>query len=213
MTESGISAAAQRAGMVERLRRGGITDARVLEAMATVPRERFVPVEHAAAAYEEHPLPLGAGQTISVPQIVAIMAATLKLGVDDQVLEVGGGAGYAAAVLSRCARRVTTIERHEALADRARTLLADLGYDNVEVRHGDGALGAPDQAPFDAISVAAMAEDIPLALMAQLAADGRLICPVSTDGVGQLVRLHRGRRHVLLPVAFVPLVTGTVATD
>lgn len=203
------TAAAERAGMVERLRRGGTTDPRVLEAMATVPRERFAPPDHAAEAYQEHPLPLGAGQTISVPQIVAIMAAALELDTDDQVLEVGAGTGYAAAVLSRCAGRVITIERHRGLADRARAVLADLGYDNVEVRHGDGSLGAPDRAPFDAISVAAMADDLPPALVTQLAAHGRLICPVGVDRVGQLVRLHRGHRQVLLPVGFVPLVTDT----
>ncbi len=201
--------ATQRADMVDRLRRGGITDARVLEAMATVPRERFVPAEYAAQAYEEHPLPLGAGQTISVPQIVAMMAASLELGVDDQVLEVGAGAGYAAAVLSRCAGRVITIERHRILADRARAVLADLGYHNVEVRDGDGSLGAADRAPFDGISVAAMADDLPPALVAQLAPHGRMICPVGHNRTGRLVLLHRGQRQVLLPVAFVPLVTST----
>lgn len=209
MTDAARTAADQRADMVERLRRRGISDPQVLEAMATVPRERFVPAKYAARAYQEYPLPLGAGQTISVPQIVAMMAAELQLGADDQVLEVGGGAGYAAAVLSRCARRVITIERHRELADRARTVLTDLGYDNVEVRHGDGALGAPDQAPFDAISVAAMAQDIPPALVAQLTQDGRLICPVGAAPGGYLVRLHHGHRQVLLPVSFVPFVTDT----
>lgn len=207
MAEMGSNAAVERAGMVERLRRGGITDPGVLAAMATVPRERFVPAGLAAEAYRDHPLPIGAGQTISVPQIVAIMAAELDLHPGDHVLEVGAGAGYAAAVLSRCADRVITIERHRELADRARTLLAGLGYDNVEVRHGDGSLGAPDQAPFDAISVAAMADEVPPALIAQLGSDGRLICPVGVDGIGELVRLYRGHRQVLLPVGFVPLVT------
>ena len=201
------SAADQRADMIERLQHGGICDARVLEAMASVPRERFVPAEHTAEAYQDRALPLGAGQTISAPQIVATMAVALELEADDQVLEIGGGAGYAAAVLSRCARRVITIERHRELADRSRSVLADLGYDNVEVRHGDGIQGAPDQAPFEAISVAAMADDLPPTLVAQLAVHGRLICPVGDEGTGQLVRLHDGHRETLLPVAFVPLVT------
>ncbi len=195
--------------MVERLRRNGITDQRVLAAMAEVPRERFVPGAHAAAAYREYPLPLGHGQTISVPQIVAIMAAALDLDDDVEVLEVGAGAGYAAAVLSRCASRVVTIERHRGLAERARAVLTDLGYDNVEVRVGDGALGAPDRAPFHAISVAAMAVDIPPSLVTQLATGGRLVCPVGVNGTGQLVRLQHGRRQALLGVRFVPLVTDT----
>lgn len=207
-----VDSAAQRAEMVDRLRQRGITDERVLAAMGTVPRERFVPADQVAAAYEERPLPLGDGQTISVPQIVAIMAAALELQVDDRVLEVGAGAGYAAAVLSRCAGRVITVERHRGLADRARAALAELGYDNVEVRHGDGALGAPDEAPFDAISVAAMAADLPTALIDQLAPHGRLICPVGGHRVGNLVLLHRGRRQVMHAVAFVPLITDTDPT-
>ena len=207
MVDSARSAADQRADMVERLRRGGVRDPRVLTAMATVPRERFVPAERSGEAYRDRPLSIGAGQTISAPQIVAVMAAALRLEADDQVLEVGGGAGYAAAVLSRCARRVVTVERHRELADRARVVLAHLGYDNVEVRHGDGTRGAPDQAPFDAISVAAMADDLPPVLVAQLAPRGRLVCPVGDGRTGQLVRLHHGRRESLLPVSFVPLVT------
>lgn len=206
MVERGSTPADRRAAMVERLQSGGIRDSRVLEAMATVPRERFVPAEYAAEAYEDHPLSLGFGQTISAPQIVAVMAAALQLAADDKMLEVGSGTGYAAAVLSRCVRRVITIERHRELADRARDVLADLGYDNVEVRHGDGTRGAPDQAPFDAISVAAMAEDLPAALVAQLTPQGRLICPVGAERRGDLILFHGGRREVLLPVSFVPLV-------
>jgi protein-L-isoaspartate(D-aspartate) O-methyltransferase len=209
MVNLGDNAADQRAGMIERLQCGGIRDSRVLEAMATVPRERFVPAVNAAEAYQDLPLPIGAGQTISAPKIVALMAAALQLKTDDQVLEVGAGAGYAAAVLSRCAGQVITIERHRRLADRARRVLADLGYDNVEVRHGDGTLGAPDRAPFDAISVAAMAEALPHNLVAQLTFHGRLICPIGDERSGQLVRLHHGHREVLLAVSFVPLITGT----
>ena len=199
-----------RAGMVERLRRQGIADARVLAAMAIVPRERFVPAEHASDAYLPQAMALAAGQTISAPDIVAVMASALTLDARDEVLEVGTGSGYAAAVLSRCAKRVVTVERHRVLADRW-AVLGDLGYVNVEVRHGDGSRGAWDRVPFDAISVAAMADDIPGALIAQLGPNGRLVCPVGTNGVGQLIRLHHGRREVLLPVAFVPLVTDTIA--
>ena len=206
MNDPASRAADARADMVQRLRRGGIGDPTVLAAMAAVPRERFVPPGHAGEAYQDRPLSIGADQTISTPQIVAFMAAALGLHADDQVLEVGCGSGYAAAVLSRCARRVITIERHRDLADRARRVLADLGYDNVEVRHGDGTLGAPDRAPFDAVSVAAMANEIPAGLVAQLAPPGRLICPVGAQRTGHLIRLQHGRREILLPVSFVPLI-------
>lgn len=197
-----------RAAMVQRLRRKGIVDERVLGAMATVPRERFLPTELAAEAYLDRPLPIGAGQTISAPSIVALMAAALELCGTEEVLEVGTGAGYAAAVLGRCGRHVVTIERHRDLADHARAALAALRYDNVEVRRGDGTLGAPDCAPFDAVSVAAMADDIPEPLVRQLAQHGRLVCPVGVDGVGELIRLHGGRQDRLSPVRFVPLVRG-----
>lgn len=209
MSKSSSTVAAQRAHMVQRLRDNGIEDRRVLDAMAVVPRERFVAADRAAEAYQDHALPIGAGQTISAPQIVAVMAAELELGIGDRVLDVGAGSGYAAAVLSRCAGQVIAIERHRELAERARSVLAALGYANVEVRHGDGALGAPDQAPFDAISVAAMASDLPPALVSQLATNGRLVCPLGHGRSGQLVRLHHGQREVLLPVAFVPMVTGS----
>jgi protein-L-isoaspartate(D-aspartate) O-methyltransferase len=198
--------------MVKRLSRcWRISDARVLAAMASVPRERFVAAKYVDAAYLPRAAPLAAGQTISAPEIVAVMAAALTLDPGDKVLEVGTGSGYAAAVLSRCAKRVITIERHRVLADRARAVLAELGYVNVEVRHGDGSRGAWDRAPFHAVSVAAMADDIPATLIAQLAPGGRLVCPVGRDGVGQLIRLHHGRRQALLPVAFVPLVMDSDA--
>lgn len=213
MAGRGPSAADQRADMVQSLRRSGVRDAAVLDAMAAVPRERFVPAGHETDAYQDRPLSIGASQTISTPRIVGTMAAALELTPDDQVLEVGCGSGYAAAVLSRCARRVITVERHRELANRARSVLADLGYDNVEVRHGDGTLGAPDQAPFDAISVAAMAQELPHFLIAQLAPHGRLVCPVGTANVGHLIRLHRERCDVMLPVSFVPLITDAGPTD
>ena len=207
------SPADQRADMVESLRRSGIRDPAVLDAMGVVPRERFVPAGAEIDAYQDHPLSIGAGQTISTPRIVAMMAAALDLAPDDQVLEVGCGSGYAAAVMSRCARRVIAVERHRKLADRARGVLAELGYLNVEVRHADGTLGAPDQAPFDAISVAAMAPELPPELIAQLAPHGRLVCPVGTGNVGHLIRLHGDRREVMLPVSFVPLITDAAPAD
>jgi protein-L-isoaspartate(D-aspartate) O-methyltransferase len=199
----------ERAAMVDRLRAHGITDERVLAAMRCVPRERFVPRHVAAAAYQDAPLPIGLGQTISAPVIVAFSAAALQAGPDAQVLEIGTGSGYGAAVLSRCHRSVVTIERHAELADRARAALAATGCDNVEVRTGDGALGAPDRAPFDGIVVTAMAKDEPpRALLEQLAPDATLICPVGRRGHGTLVRYRAGRSEDLGGVAFVPLVTG-----
>lgn len=195
--------------MVERLRAHGITDERVLDAMRHLPRERFVRPGLARAAYQDSPLPIGLGQTISAPVIVAVSAAALQAGPDAHVLEIGTGSGYGAAVLSRCHRSVVTIERHAELADRARTALRATGCDNVEVRTGDGTLGAPDRAPFDGIVVTAMAEDEPPpALLEQLAPDAALVCPVGRRGHGTLVRYRRGRAEHLGAVAFVPLVTG-----
>jgi protein-L-isoaspartate(D-aspartate) O-methyltransferase len=200
----------QRAAMVDRLRARGITDERVLAAMRSVPRERFVPRHVADAAYHDTPLPIGLGQTISAPVIVAFSAAALQAGPDAQVLEIGTGSGYGAAVLSRCHRSVVTIERHAELAERARAALAATGCDNVEVRTGDGALGASDRAPFDGIVVTAMAKDEPpRALLEQLAPDAALICPVGRRGHGTLVRYRAGRSEDLGGVAFVPLVTGS----
>jgi protein-L-isoaspartate(D-aspartate) O-methyltransferase len=196
--------------MVERLRAHGITDERVLDAMRHVPRERFVPPDLADAAYQDTPLPIGLGQTISAPVIVAFSAAAIQAGPDAHVLEIGTGSGYGAAVLSRCHRSVVTIERHAELADRARTALATAGFDNVEVRTGDGALGAPDRAPFDGIVVTAMARDEPPpALLDQLAPDAALICPIGRRWSGTLVRFRHGRAEDLGAVAFVPLVTGS----
>jgi protein-L-isoaspartate(D-aspartate) O-methyltransferase len=195
--------------MVQRLHARGIGDARVLDAMRQVPRERFVPRYVARAAYRDNPLPIGLDQTISAPLVVAWSAAALQAGPDAHVLEIGTGSGYGAAVLSRCHRSVVTIERHPELADRAATVLAALGYDNVEVRTGDGTLGAPDRAPFDGIVVTAMAEDEPpRALLDQLAPDAALVCPVGHRGHGTLVRYRGGRTEELGAVAFVPLVTG-----
>ena len=196
--------------MVERqLRRRGITDERVLTAMATVPRELFVPRRERSRAYRDGALPIGSGQTISQPWIVAAMAQALELEGDERVLEVGCGSGYSAAVLSLVAREVVTIERHVALADQAQALLRELGRTNVEVRAGDGTLGAPDRAPFDAISVTATAEGgPPPALLDQLAPHGRLVCPIRRAAGEHLVRIRDGAEEVLAAVRFVPLVSG-----
>jgi protein-L-isoaspartate(D-aspartate) O-methyltransferase len=203
--------AQKRERMVERqLRRRGISDGRVLAAMAQVPRHRFVPSELSSHAYRDGALRIGEGQTISQPWIVAAMTSLLGLDGHERVLEVGTGSGYGAAVLSRCCREVVTIERFESLAARARELLRELGYDNVEVRTGDGSKGAPDRAPFEGISVTATADDgPPQALMEQLTPDGILVCPVRRGGDERLMRFQAdGSAEAMVPVRFVPLVEG-----
>ena len=194
--------------MVERqLRRRGIEDRRVLTAMGEVPRELFVPEEDRRRAYRDGALRIGEGQTISQPWIVACMASLLELRGDERVLEVGTGSGYAAAVLSRLCREVLTIERHAALAERARQALDELHYDNVEVRVGDGSGGAPDRSPFGGISVTATArEEPPPALLDQLEPDAALVCPVDRAGHEHLMRFRDGRAESVVPVRFVPLV-------
>src|SRR5918999_2277484 len=210
MTQDGSATTSTdaRARMVERqLRRRGIHDERVLAAMAEVPRERFVPPEARAEAYRDGALAIGEGQTISQPWIVACMSMLLQLTGDEDVLEVGTGSGYAAAVLSRCAAEVVSIERHPALAQHAREVLRELGYDNVEVRTGDGTRGAPDRAPFGGISVTATAEGgPPPALFDQLSPGAALVCPVRRGGDEHLVRYLDGTEELVAPVRFVPLV-------
>ncbi|MEE4161493.1 MAG: protein-L-isoaspartate(D-aspartate) O-methyltransferase [Woeseiaceae bacterium] len=191
----------------------GIHSSKVLDAMRKVPRERFVPRGEEELAYEDFPLPIGEGQTISQPFIVAYMIDALGLEGGEKVLEIGGGSGYAAAVLAEIAGSVFTIERIAGLADRARKTLAALGYDNVTVRHGDGAKGLPEEGPFDAIVVAAGAPDVPEALKAQLAIGGHLVIPVGgTTTYQELIRITRVseddyRQEDLVPVRFVPLVS------
>lgn len=194
--------------MVERqLRRRGIDDERVLEAMAQVPRHRFVPAELAGDAYRDGALPIGEGQTISQPWIVAFMAQLLELKGDETVLEVGTGSGYGAAVLSLLCRQVLTIERRESLATAAAQTLSELGYDGVEVRLGDGTDGAPERAPFGGISVTATAEQQPpRALLEQLAPGAALVIPVRVDSDERLVRYRDGAAAASVPVRFVPLV-------
>ena len=200
--------AERRARMVERqLRRRVIRDEHVLEAMAAVPREQFVPGDERRRAYRDGALRIAEGQTISQPWIVACMAELLELRGDERVLEVGTGSGYAAAVLSRLCREVVTVERFESLADQARNRLAELGYDNVEVRVGDGSRGAPDRAPFDGISVTATAVgEPPEALFEQLAPGAPLVCPVRRGRRELLVRFREGVEERFVPVRFVPLV-------
>jgi protein-L-isoaspartate(D-aspartate) O-methyltransferase len=195
----------------DHLARRGIGDPAVLAAFAEVPRERFVTEGAREAAYEDHPLPIGEGQTISQPYVVAIMAEALSLQPSDHVLEVGAGSGYAAAVFSRIVHDVVGIERYASLAARAAATLADLGYTNVVVEAGDGSLGWPAAAPFDAICVSAAAPDVPEALVGQLAPGGRLIAPVGPSSEQRLVRVvlePSGTvvRRDLGPVRFVPLV-------
>ncbi len=204
---------ARRTRMVERDLRGrGIRDTRVLEAMSRVPREAFIAPELREFAYEDAPLPIGEGQTISQPYIVARMLEALGLEGGESVLDVGTGSGYAAAVLSRIASRVYTIERHEALADAARELFARLGYDNIEVRHGDGSLGWPEHAPYGGIAVAAGGPEIPRPLLEQLADGAALVVPVGETLRSQrLVRVvRRGEDRfetgTMESVRFVPLV-------
>src|SRR4030095_4459227 len=168
----------ERRRMIEQFIARGVRDERVLAAMRTVPREAFIAAELAEFAYEDAPLPIEAGQTISQPYIVAEMTAALELEPHHRVLEIGTGSGYAAAVLSRVAAEVYTVERHEALARAAERRLQTLGYTNVHVRHADGTLGWADHAPYDAIVVAAGGPDIPGPLLEQLAVGGRLVIPI-----------------------------------
>jgi protein-L-isoaspartate(D-aspartate) O-methyltransferase len=204
---------AERRGMVRRdLRRRDIVQPRVLAAMATVPREAFVPPEAHQEAYADRPLVIGHGQTISQPYIVALMTQAAALTRRSRVLEVGGGSGYHAAVLARIAGVVWSMERIPELAARARAQLRDAGVRNVHVLHGDGTLGYPPAAPFDAIVVAAAAPAPPPALLTQLAAGGRLVMPVGPPDVQDLVVYERSaagvREHVLCACCFVPLVTA-----
>jgi protein-L-isoaspartate(D-aspartate) O-methyltransferase len=190
----------------------GITDPLVLDAMRTVPRERFVPASLAKFAHDDGPLPIGHDQTISQPYIVAVMARAAGLKPGGRVLEIGTGSGYSAAVLSRIAAEVYTVERVGALADAARARLAELGYGNVHVREGDGTLGWPAHAPYDAIVVTAGGPRVPGTLLHQLAVGGRLVMPVGPVARHQrLVRVTRTDVHEyqyenLEEVAFVPLI-------
>jgi protein-L-isoaspartate(D-aspartate) O-methyltransferase len=208
-----VSNEAKREWMVEnQIASRGVRDGAVLDAMRTVPRERFVSEELAEFAYEDTPLPIEESQTISQPYIVAVMAEALELRPTDRVLEIGAGSGYAAAILGQIAAEVFTIERHRGLAEHARDRMAALGYDNVTVVAGDGTMGWGEQAPFDAIVVAAGGPEVPQPLLDQLAVGGRLVIPVGDDGRSQeLVRVRRVAEHEYVEdslgkVQFVPLI-------
>ena len=202
-------AEARRAMIDEQLRTRGISDPRVLAAMGAVPRERFVPEHLVSRAYDDGPLPIGAGQTISQPYIVAYMAEALAIAPHHKVLEIGTGSGYHAAVLGQLAREVYTIEIVPVLASSATALLKQLGYTNIHVREGDGYAGLPEHAPFDRILVTAAPDQIPQPLIDQLAAGGRLVIPVGQQGVTQwmtiLEKTTKGvTQRQTIPVQFVP---------
>jgi len=202
-----------RQAMVDsQLRARGISDQRVLDAMARVPRHEFALASTRDQAYEDHPLPIGEGQTISQPYIVALMLQVLNLVPADRVLEVGTGSGYLTALLAELVAQVVSVERHAVLAESARMLLIGMGYSNASVIVGDGSLGYPQAAPYDAIIVSAAAPEVPSALLAQLREGGRMIIPVGSDDSQQLqlIRMENGEPKVALRelCRFVPLVSG-----
>ena len=196
------------------LRRRGISDQAVLRALDEVPRGEFVEGEFTGRAYADQALPIECGQTISQPYVVAYMTEQLALTPHHRVLEVGTGSGYQAAVLSRLAREVVSIERYRTLAEQARARLAALGYDNVEVVVGDGFAGVPEKAPYDRIIVTAAAEEVPQALLEQLADDGgMMILPLGPrDGPQHIIKLTKSQTEIsrenLIAVRFVPLLPG-----
>lgn len=201
----------QRQAMVEQqLRRRGIHDERVLRAMEEVPRHEFIPEESRSRAYRDEPVPIGEGQTISQPYIVAIMTQLLAVEAENTVLEVGTGTGYQAAILSRLARQAYTVERHTSLAEWARENLRRLRYGNVEVVVGDGTRGLPEHAPYDRVLVAAAAPSVPRPLIEQLAEEGRLIMPVGTPDLQVLQLLRKSQGEIftssLEGCRFVPLI-------
>jgi protein-L-isoaspartate(D-aspartate) O-methyltransferase len=183
--------------MVERqLRRRGIHDERVLDAMNAVPREKFVPESERRRAYNDSALPIGHGQTISQPWIVAAIAQALALAGGERVLDVGSGSGYSTAVLARLAREVIGIDRVEELVDRSRLVLAELGVDNAEIVAGDGSEGLSERAPFEAIAVHATAPGAPRALLEQLSIGGRLVIPLATDRADMLTVFRRAAEEI-----------------
>jgi protein-L-isoaspartate(D-aspartate) O-methyltransferase len=194
------------------LRARGIADERVLAAMERVPRHEFAPERYRDQGYEDHPLPIAEGQTISQPYIVAIMLEALKLSPTDMVLEIGTGSGYLTALLAELAARVISIERHASLAESARARVEALGYSNAKVVTGDGTRGFPQEAPYDAIIVSAAAPEMPRDLIAQLGQRGRMIIPVGTEDAQQLrlVQMENGQIRIESRelCRFVPLITG-----
>lgn len=208
MATQGDDMANVRAALVKDLARD-VSDERVLAAIGSVPREAFAPPEARAFAYENRPLPIGYGQTISQPLIVAMMTEALKLTGSETVLEVGTGSGYQAAVLSLLARSVVSVERIPPLADRAARILGELGYSNVEVFVAGERVGWPELGPYDAIIVTAASPEIPMELLGQMAMGGRLVIPVGGRSLQELVRIVKtpkgAQRQNLGPCRFVPL--------
>lgn len=207
------SFANQRSRLVdEELRRSGVRDERVLEALKKVPREKFLSDAVRDRAYENRPQPIDCSQTISQPLIVAVMTEALQLSAESRVLEIGTGSGYSAAILAEIAREVFTVERHATLAKNAATVLSSLGYQNIHIRHGDGTLGWPEEAPFDGIVVTAAGPHAPDSLRNQLAIGGRLVIPVGQDSQHQTLvcQTRTGpdtfREEELGAVRFVPLI-------
>jgi protein-L-isoaspartate(D-aspartate) O-methyltransferase len=211
MVDEAYFAKQRKAMVTDQIIARGIRDSLLLQALLEVPRHRFVPYEYINMAYTDGPLPIGQGQTISQPYIVALMTELLNLSGNENVLEVGTGSGYQAAVLARMADRVYTIERHADLAERAERTLQELGVCNVQVHVGDGSVGLPKYAPYEAIMVTAAAPKVPKPLFEQLAPDGRLVIPVGASGAQDLQCWHREGEgddfqcESVLPVAFVPL--------
>ncbi len=196
--------------VADQIERRGVSDAAVLAAMRRLPRHRFVPDQYVAAAYEDHPLPIGYGQTISQPYIVALMTQALKVGPGQRVLEVGTGSGYQAAVLGEMDVEVYTVEIVPELAQQAAARLADLGYANVHVQQADGYFGWPEHAPYDAIIVTAAPDHLPAPLAQQLKEGGRLVIPIGPQGAVQTLWLFEKQAGELQAsnlgnVMFVPL--------
>ncbi len=208
----------QRMQLIFALRSHGVTDARVLDAIEKTPRAAFLDRSFKDRAWEDIPLPIACGQTISQPSVVGMMTQALAATPRSKVLEVGAGSGYQAAILARLARRVYSIERHRPLARQAREIVERrLGLSNVSIMTGDGALGLPEQAPFDRIMLTAAAEDVPGILLSQLREGGIMVLPVGqTDEIQQLLRIEKTSGGLdyqeLTPVRFVPLLEG-VADD
>lgn len=211
-----MSLHARKIRLIMELRRSGVTDTAVLAAMERIPREAFVPGAFRDRSYDPRTLPIGCGQTLSNPQVVALMTQALSPSRSGKVLEIGTGSGYQAAVLARLSRRVYTIERHKGLLLEAEARFKSLRIHNITTRHGDGSLGWPEQAPFDRILLTAAAETVPHTIASQLAPGGVLVMPMGRERDGQrLMRLERkadGGWHAddLGPVRFVPLVAGAL---
>jgi protein-L-isoaspartate(D-aspartate) O-methyltransferase len=211
-----VSLHARKIRLIMELRHSGVTDTVVLRAIERIPREDFVPPTFRDRAYDPRTLPIGCGQTLSNPQVVALMTQALSPTPSSKVLEIGTGSGYQAAVLARLSRRVYTIERHKGLLLEAERRCKDLRIHNITTRHGDGSLGWPEQAPFDRILMTAAAEKVPTKIAEQLAPGGILVLPMGGERDEQrLMRLERradGSWHAddMGPVRFVPLVSGAL---